>query len=158
MKRILAAVLLLTLAAPALGQDYEKGVRAFGQRDYATALREWRPLAEQGDTAAQFALGLMYENGRGVPQDYAEALSWYGLAAEQGNAVAQAGLASMYYKGQAVSQDYVQAHKWFNLAASRLPAGEIRDMAAENRDIVAAKMTPAQIAEAQRLASEWKPK
>ena len=55
-------------------------------------------------------------------------------------------------------QDYVQAHMWFNLAASRLPPGTNRDKAVKNRDIVAAKMTPAQIAEAQRLAREWKPK
>jgi TPR repeat protein len=66
----------------------------------------------------------------------------------------------MYAKGEGVPQDYVQAHKWFNLAASRFPASEKenRDKAVENRDRIAAKMTPAQIAEAQKLAREWKPK
>ncbi len=63
MKRILAAVLLLTLAAPAWGQDGQKGMQAYNRGDYATALREWRPLAERGDIAAQFKLGLMYANG-----------------------------------------------------------------------------------------------
>ncbi len=61
MTRILAALLLLTLAAPAWGQDFEKGLRAYEQRDYATALRELRPLAERGHAAAQFKLGEMYE-------------------------------------------------------------------------------------------------
>ncbi len=64
----------------------------------------------------------------------------------------------MYGDGWGVPQDYVQAHMWYNLAASRLPPGKDRDLAAENRDIIAERMTPAQIAEAQRLAREWKPK
>ena len=57
-------------------------------------------------------------------------------------------------------QDFVQAHKWWNLAASRFDASEkeYRDQAVRNRDLVAARMTPAQIAEAQKLAREWKPK
>lgn len=66
----------------------------------------------------------------------------------------------MYAEGRGVPQDYVQAHKWFNLAASRFPAleAESRDKAVNSRDFVAARMTTAQIAEAQRLASEWKPR
>lgn len=66
----------------------------------------------------------------------------------------------MYYYGRGVPQDYVEAHKWYILAAANYPASETesRNMAAKNRDGVAAMMTPAQIAEAQRLAREWKPK
>jgi TPR repeat protein len=66
----------------------------------------------------------------------------------------------MYAFGAGVAQNYVQAHKWFNLAAARFPASETekRDLAVKSRDIVAAKMTPAQIAKAQKLAREWKPK
>ncbi|MSP50530.1 MAG: sel1 repeat family protein, partial [Alphaproteobacteria bacterium] len=89
----------------------------------------------------------------GVPQDYAEAVMWYRKAADQGEADAQTNLGINYANGQGVPQDYVQAHKWFNLAAAK---GNIN--AVKNRDIVAAKMTPAQIAEAQKLAREWKPK
>ncbi len=73
-------------------------------------------------------------------------------------AVAQYNLGFMYRKGQGVTQDYAQAHMWYNLAASRLPPGENRDKAVKNRDDVAKRMTPAQIAEAQKLAREWKPK
>ena len=65
--------------------SYDKG-------DYATALREWRPLAEQGHAPAQFNLGWMYDEGKGVPKDYKTAFKWYRLAAEQRFAFAQSNL------------------------------------------------------------------
>ena len=123
-----------------------------------TALREWRPLAEQGNANAQFFLGFMYDNGQGVPQDYAKAVKWCRKAAEQGYARAQNDLGVMYNDGQGVPLDYAHAHMWFNLAASRFPPGEGRDKAVKNRDIAAERMTPAQIAEAKKLARKWKPK
>ena len=129
-------------------------------KDYAEAIKWQRLAAEQGDAGAQSRLGLMYEGGWGVRKDYAEAIKWYRLAAEQGYAPAQSDLGLSYKHGRGVPQDYVQAHMWFNLAASRAPASEagVRDMAIKGRDIVASKMTPEQIAEAQKLAREWKPK
>ncbi len=96
--------------------------------------------------------------GRGVPQNYAEAAKWYRLAADGGYDKARFNLALMYNNGTGVTQDYIQAHKWYNLAAARLPPGEDRDMAVSNRDQIEKLMTPEQIAEAQRLAREWKPK
>jgi len=119
----------------------------------------FQKAADQRDADAQAALGFAYELGRGVPQDYAQAAIWYRRASEQGNADAQGILGIMYEQGRGVPQDYVQAHMWLNLAASRYPATktEMRDTAAKIRDDVAAKMTPAQVAEAQRLAREWKP-
>ncbi len=117
----LCAGFTLGLTAPAWA-GFDEGVAAAKRGDYATALRELRPFAEQGNAKAQYSLGLMYRTGLGVPQDYAEALQWY------------------------------------NLAASRLPPGEDRDKAVKNRDIVAKRMTPAQISEAEKLAREWRPK
>ena len=114
--------------------------------------------AEQGDVEAQYLIALRYGFGLGVAQDYVEARKWYLKAAEQGEASAQTSLGVMYDKGEGVPQDYVQAHVWFNLAASRLPPGKDRDQSVKNRDIVAAKMTPADVSKAQRLAREWKPK
>ena len=67
---------------------FEDGVAAYKRGDYATALRLLRPLAAQGNAAAQYLLGLMYGRGDGVPQDDAEAVKWYRLAAEQGLAAA----------------------------------------------------------------------
>jgi uncharacterized protein len=99
---------------------------------------------------AQYNLGFMYASGQGVPQDYAEAVKWYRLSAAQGDAMAQSNLGVMYVNGQGVPQDYVQAHMWFNLAAAQGNADTVK-----NHDIAASKMTPAQIAEAQRMTREW---
>jgi predicted aspartyl protease len=100
-----------------------------------------------------------------VPQDYAQAAAWFHKAADQGFAAAQGILGEMYRDGLGVPQDYVCAHMWLNLAASRSDDAtrqmavkvpdDPRQMAVKVRDNVAAKMTPAQIAEAQRLAGEW---
>ena len=135
---------------PAQTAAFNAGKAAFERGDYPTASREWRPLAEQGHALAQGNLGFMYSEGLGVAQDYAKAAGWLRKAAEQGYTEAQNDLGLMYEEGQGVAQDFVQAQMWYNLAASK---GD--ENARKNRDIVAGKMTPAQIAEAQRLAREW---
>ena len=61
--------------------DFQKGVEAYNKGDFATALKEWTPLAEHGNVKAQYNLGLMYDMGKGVLQDYKEAARWYQLAA-----------------------------------------------------------------------------
>ena len=88
------------------------------------------------------------------------AVEWYRKAAQQGHASAQFNLGVKYAKGKGVPQDYAAAHKWFNLGASRFPASEatLRDKAVKIRETIVMRMTPAQIAEAQRMAREWKPK
>ena len=130
---------------------YDKATAAFGRGDYAEALDGFRILAEKGIAYAQWGLGYMYAKGEGVPRDYAEATKWYRKGAEQGDAIAQLNLGDMYEKGQGVPQDYVLAHMWLNLAAA-----QGIEFAGEFRDLLAKKMTPAQIAKAQRLAREWK--
>ena len=120
-----------------------------------TASPELQAKAEQGDADAQITLGVCYAKGLGVPQDFAEALKWYRLAAGQGHAEAQFNLGVMYHTGKGVPQDYVEAHKWFNLSAARATNKDTRENAAGARDSVASKMTPDQIAEAQKLAREW---
>ena len=157
MRKLLAALALCLWISGALADPFEDGVKAYERGDYAAAFKLWKPLADQGTAEAQGNLGLMYDNGQGVPQDYAEALKWYRKAADQGEANAQFNLGVMYSKGQGVPQEYVEAHKWYNLSAARATEKETRDMATGNRDIVAAKMTPAQVAEAQKLARDWKP-
>jgi TPR repeat protein len=137
-----------------LGFMYAKG-RGVPQ-DYGLALKWYRLAAAQGHAKAQSNLGVMYYKGNGVPQDYAEALKWFRLAAAHGNAEAQSNLGVLYYRGNGVSQDSVQAYKWFSLAAATFTEKQAREEAAKTRDSVAAGMTPAQIAEAQKLAREWK--
>jgi len=111
-----------------------------------------RVRAAQGDAVAQFNLALRYDFGQGVSEDDAEAARLYRLAADQGDADAQVRLGVMYDNGEGVPQDDVQAHMWFNLAASLRRTGEF---GVRNRDRVAGRMDPTQIAEAQRLAREW---
>ncbi len=122
LKSILAGVVLsLMLTGAAAAGPLEDGLAAHERGDYATALRLFRPLGEQGNASAQYNLGVMYALGQGVPRDN------------------------------------VQAYMWFDLSARYLEGLE-RDRMVQIRDVIASDMTPAQIAEAQRLAREWKPK
>ena len=98
----LAIALVAALVGTASAQDSQKGFDAYKRGDYAAALREWRPLAEQGHAKAQSILGSMYDDGQGVPQDYAEAARRYRKAAEQGYAFAWLKLGSMYGIGEGV--------------------------------------------------------
>ena len=116
---MMAFTLLVVSGGLGFAQDLQKGLEAAKKGDYATALREFRPLAEQGNVYAQFNLGLMYNNGLGVTQDYSEAVKWYRKAAEQGHADAQYNLGVMYAEGQGVTQDYSEAMKWYRKAAEQ---------------------------------------
>ena len=108
---------LLLGAAEARSADLEKGWDAYERGDYAAALQEFRPLAEQGDDIAQFSLGQMYYEGQGVARDYVQAVEWYRKAAEQGYARAQYNFGLKYHKGEGKTQDYLQAAAWFRKAA-----------------------------------------
>ena len=154
MKR-LTATLCLTIAVllgsmwVSWGADFQKGVAAYQSGDHATALREFQPLAEQGDADAQFNLGVMYHEGKGVPQNDKTAVKWYRLAAEQGYADAQISLGAMYAFGTGVLKDYVYAHMWGNIAATNG-----NTLGAKLRNHFEKKMTPTDISTAQKLARE----
>ena len=143
---------LLGLAAPAWA-GYQEGIDAYERGDCGTALKEFRPLAEQGHAWAQYNLGVLYDQGHGVPQDYQEALRWYRLAADQGEATAQNHLGEMYHDGKGVQKDSIQAYMWWTLSAE-----QGFKLAKESLETGEKKVTPAQLAEAQRLAREWKAK
>lgn len=169
--------------------DFKAGMDAYQHSDYATALQEWQPLADQGQAVAQYQIGLLYANGKGVTKDDAKARQWYEkaaiqghteaqvnlgvllmyarggqqdykmavyylrLAANKGNDLAQRRLGQMYERGEGVQQDYIKSYMWYSLgSANGVEAG------ARLRDALAKKMEPDQIAEAQKLAQEWKPK
>ena len=149
MKRLFLALLVALSMNMAMAGDFEDGLAAAQRQDFATAFKLWRPLAAQGSTSAQYNVGLMYDKGEGVPQDYAEAVRWYKLAAAQGLADAQYNLGNMYRLGLGIPQDHVRAHLWLNLAATKGDSDAVK-----NRDITAKKMTPQQIAEAQKMARE----
>ena len=116
----------------------------------APDLEETRASAEQGNPIAQYNLGLMYANGRGVPRNDAEAERWYRLAAYQGHADAQYSLGTLYAGGEGVPEDHVLAYMWFNLAAA-----QGNEDAESGKAGIEEQMTREQIAEAQRLSREW---
>ena len=115
----LALYLCITTAQADLFEDTVDALDAYLSEDYATALRMYRSLAEQGNVYAQYTLGDMYDTGQGTPQNYAEALKWYRLAAEQGHADAQFYTGTMYDTGQGTPQNYAEAFKWYRLAAEQ---------------------------------------
>jgi hypothetical protein len=120
MKRVLSVyslVFVLTVPANLLAADFETGFEAARKGDYATALREWWPLAERGYEYAQYNLGLMYEEGFGVVKDHKESVKWYRKAALQGVAHAQFDLGHKYAEGRGVTRDYKKAVKWYHKAA-----------------------------------------
>ena len=89
--------------------DFQKGFEAHLRGDYAAAIREWGPLAAQGDPRAQFNIGNMFDFGKGVTEDNVQAVYWYKKSAEKGNASAQYALGWMYENGEGLKKDYRQA-------------------------------------------------
>ena len=149
MKKLLVCILFVLFGTQAFAQSWNKGLEAVKAGDYATALKEWKPIAEQGNAAAQFNLGLMYAKGDGVLKDYAEAAKWYRLSAEQGDADAQNNLGVLHVYGHGVLQDNVTAHMWYNIASANghESAGGWRDKRAD-------LMTPDAIEKATAMARE----
>jgi len=155
---ILAAMLLLSLAPVAAGAadkadaatgTFTEGLAAYERGDHAAALELFRPAAAAGNAAAQYYLGMAYENGDGVAQDYAAATKWYREAAEQGSAQAQYRLGALYEYGKGVSQDYERAFMWFDLSSV---SGKY--FGVTRRELVAKKMTREQIDDAKKMEQD----
>jgi len=137
-------------------ENYLGLMNEFGRgvpQDYALALKWYRIAAEQGDAEAQYNLASMYQNGKGVSKNYVEAVKWYRRAAEQGLAAGQLVLGVMYEIGMVEPKDLVSAYMWVNLAAAQSLQG-----AQEEREKIERQMTAAQVAEAQNLSREWRPR
>ena len=154
MKRLIITVCFsLSLSTVSIGMcwsgDYQKGLDAAQNGNYTAALKEWRPLAEQGHSESQFVLGLLYRNGKGVEKDFSTAIKWYLLAAEKGHAKAQAKLGYMYVNGEGVNKNYVRAYMWGRLSE----INENRE-GSELKRIMTIELTAAKIEEAERLVRE----
>ena len=119
MKKLLVYILFVLFSTQMSAQEIDKGYEAYNDGDYATALKEWKPIAEQGYAFAQYNLGIMFEYGNGVPKDYAEAVKWYRLSAEQGYAISQYSLGLMHSNGYGVLKDKAEAVKWWRLSAEQ---------------------------------------
>jgi uncharacterized protein len=204
---LLFSATLLWVSGAAAAGPLEDALTAVDRGDYRTAIWLLQQLGEHGNAVAQFDLGFIFDNGRGVLPDYRAAAKWYRLAAERGHAVAQYQLGTMYANGRGVPRDDVEAAKWIRQAAqqgyawaefylgSALAAGQsvpknltlaymwlslaagshyepppgslhtmndserraLADFATTSRAKLEAQMNSNQIAEAQKLATEWKP-
>ena len=119
MKRTFCALLLVSGLALAAGGDYQLGLSAYDQGDYAEAMAQWLPLAEDGAPEAQYRVGRLHYYGRGVEQDYAQAGQWYLMAAESGHARSQSNVAVMYEQGRGFPADDAKAAKWYAKAAEQ---------------------------------------
>ncbi len=123
MRRFAFLAVALAVLAPPAWAGFETGWYAYTAGDYETARLEWLPLAEDGDVRAQFQLGVMFANGKGVEPDAAEAARWYRMAAEQGHAPAQTSLGALYYTGKGVKHDHAEAVQWLQRAADQANIG-----------------------------------
>lgn len=147
-----AAVVVLAATSAVIAVSHsELGAQVLAHN--SQALANMRTQAEAGDPLAQYDIGALYHDGRGVPQDDAEAARWYERAAEQGFVLAQLRLGILYAEGRSLPPDNLTAHMWLSLATRS--RGDIRNRAVELRETVAAGMPPAEIVEAGRRALAW---
>jgi hypothetical protein len=116
---LLSGLGLLVLLLSSCASRTDAGQAAYQSGDFATAYATWLPSAEAGDAAAQYLVGLLHDQGQGVPEDANEAALWYRLAAEQGHPAAQNNLGMLYFDGRGVSVDYGKAEHWFTRAAEQ---------------------------------------
>ena len=117
-KTLIAFLFSLSMALNA-SADYRDGQDAYSDGNYQDAVNEWTPIANDGDPRAQYNLGWMNANGKGIPQDFQVAIAWYTQAAEQGYIHAQYNLANLYLRGQGVTQNDKLAFSWFIKAAEQ---------------------------------------
>lgn len=143
---------LLALASSPAFAGFDAAMAAAEKGDYATALMEFRPLAERGNAAAQNNLGIIYSKGLGgVEKNDVEAVWWFSRAAQQDNATAQHNLGVMYSEARGVKQHLSQAHMWLSLAEAQ----GIQEAGRARRQIEQS-MSRAQLTGARRMAREWK--
>ena len=153
MRRFFIAVFLVVACATGAAAGPLEGASSALQRgDFTLGMKLLRPLAEQGNAEAQYNLGVMYAEGKGVPQDDRAAVQWWRKAAAQGDAEAQYNLGLSYRTGRGVPQDVILAFMWFSIAGTASNYNDVGRAAMKRRDDVVTKMTAAQIGKAQEMA------
>ena len=145
---VIVSTLLLLLFVSAC--EDRRADKAYLRGDYEKARTDIEFLAYGGEPRAQYDLGVIYDQGQGVPQSDAKAMEWYERAAQQGEPRAQYNLGLMYLNGQGVPPDLVKAYYWITLSANR---GNVH--ARDARDFVSEKMSREQVADAKRRIQEY---
>ena len=97
--------------------DFESGLKAYNKGQFKEAIENWTPIAEEGNSNAQYNLGLMYHNAQGVKQDFSEAAKWFLMSAEQGNIKSMQLLSTMHVLGKGVSKDFIESYIWATIAS-----------------------------------------
>jgi TPR repeat protein len=151
MKKLVAVALFSLALSSVAVADFNSGVAAYMRGDYSTAAQQLIPLAETADDGlAQYFLGNMYAKGQGVDQSAEQAAKWYRSAAEKGIAPAQYRLGVAYRDGQGVPQDLENAYAWLKVADKL--GSKLAPTALTSLD---GKLTPEELAEAEKLAAEY---
>lgn len=146
--------MLMFNSSPAISGSYEEAVAAENIKDYKSALSLFMHAADTDHMcAAMHKVGIYYYEGNGVPQNYNVAYHWLLRSAECGFPTSMNLVGVFLRDGRGVDKNIIEAHKWFNLAVAHGYLG-----AKAHRDNLASQMTPQEISQAQKLASEWKPK
>ena len=117
--RWIALAIVAILALGAAASPLDDGMAAYREKAYAKAAEAWTPFAEKGDASAQYYLGTLYAEGKGVAQNDATAFLWFERSAKQGNAEAQYNVGASYAAGTGVPKNYDEAAKWFQRAADQ---------------------------------------
>ena len=155
------SVFILAMTMALSGCDFlvevDAGKLAFERGKYSEAARVWEKGALEGSSSAEYGLGKLYELGLGRPQDHAIAAKYYALAAGRNHPYAQAALAMLYAYGRGVPQDYGLSFMWSSLAAINYPRWSNADKTAalRNRDIVAARLSSAELIASQRAVEQF---
>ena len=118
-RNLSAVAIAIALGAPTLAGPLEDGIAAYREKEYNKAAELWQPLAEKGEAAAQYYLGTLFAEGKGVERNDATAFKWFERAANQGNADAQYNVGASYAEGTGVAKSYADAAKWFRRAADQ---------------------------------------
>jgi TPR repeat protein len=157
MRPVIALSLLLALAVarPALAAPIDDANAAYQRGNYAAAEQILLPLAEAGNAYAQYRLGLVYLEATNEMKSPEEASKWLESAALQGQPHAQYKLGILYVNGNGVSRDFVLAYMWLTLSTRHI-AGSGSE-AVRQRDMLAARMSSSQLADAKKLVRDWRP-
>jgi TPR repeat protein len=166
MNTVIAALMALLFVVPSvaaqssLEADLRGAAAAYERKDMTMAARLWKIWADKGNAEARTLLAAMYWSGEGVPRDHREAARLYLSAANQGYARAQNDIGFMLGFGEGVPpHDDIEAYKWLTLAIERYTLRNEDRLEQAKKDLatLAARMAPAEIAEAERRAKAWKP-
>ncbi len=153
-KLVVAFALLSSLSAHA---GFQEAIQAYYAGDYDKALQEYQAIAEQGDARGEFGIGYMHHYGHGVPRNQIEAIKWFRQSASHGNIPARQYLGIMYQKGEGVEKDLVTSHMWHSLFSRDAPNDRDRGYTKETLTKIERKLSEAQLAQAKKMAGEWKP-